>query len=67
MSISYPVVPVGASKFMTIINCLAVRKLISFPTLDISNVTTDMTVSFAEHIGHHLKMQNNIAAAQMKL
>lgn len=43
MNISYPVVPVAGPTFLPIINCLAVRNVISFPTSDDPNVTADMT------------------------
>lgn len=43
MNIPYPVVPIAGPTFTPIINCLAVRNVISFRTLDASNVTADMT------------------------
>lgn len=42
MKTTYAVVPVAVSTFMATINCLAVRNVISFPTLGVWNVTGDM-------------------------
>lgn len=43
MYISYHVVPVAGTTFMPIINCLPARNVISFPTLDASNVIANTT------------------------
>lgn len=43
MNMSYAVVPVAVPTFMATINRLAVRNVISFPTLGVWNITADMT------------------------